>query len=394
VAETLSSTQNGFYTHTIDREQALFETFWVPNIDSKVVLTGMASFPSERVVRVAYPLRDEVISSPSVALGDDSLLLKYINSHLAAIITIKDGAASDGSKDRPYISSALEAAANEVVKGKQSRKPVGVTTDDGSTASTASDEPNLFINLVDTVSGRLLYRLSHANAMSSPRPTVAISENWIYYTFSNAKTGRAELGVLSLYEGMIDRKGLNAFTAPDQTSVFSSLDARESKPQVLAKVYSLARPVTAIGVTKTHRGISNHRLVLAFADGQIYNIDRKTLDPRRPVGELKDSEKKEGLLQYSEYVPIVSLMSLSYNQTIEKIQHIVTASTDLESQSLVLAFGGPDIFFSRTSPSRGFDLLPESFSRPLLSILVVGLLFVLIVVKRRVAKKSRLSGWA
>ncbi|GKY93103.1 hypothetical protein MPSEU_000278500 [Mayamaea pseudoterrestris] len=390
IGATLSLTQNGFYTHAIDREKALFETFWISSLDSKLIPTGSTSFINERIVHVAHPMRDEVISSPSVAVGDDSLLLKYINPHLMVIVTARNDSMTT---NKLKASLALEAAAGEG-SGKQSRKPLGVTVDDGSAASTIPDEPNLYVNIVDSVSGRVLYRISHANAVANPRPAVAISENWIYYTFSNAKTRRAELGVLSLYEGMIDSKGLTAFTASDQSQVFSSLDARESKPLVLAKMYSLARPITAIGVTMTHRGISNHRLVLAGADGQLYNIDRKTVDPRRPVGDLKEAEKKEGLVQYSEYIPMISFLSLSYNQTIENVTGIITAPTDLESQSLILAFGGPDLFFSRTSPSRGFDLLPASFSRPLLSILVVGLLLVLVIVKHRVSRKIRLSGWA
>ena len=153
------------------------------------------------------------------------------------------------------------------------------------------------------------------------------------------------------------------------------------------------RPVAAIGVTVTHRGISGHRLLMAGVDGQVYGIDRKTLDPRRPVGELKDSEKKEGLMQYSEFIPMITFMSLSYNQTLEDVKGIVTAPTDLESQSLVLVYGGPDIFFTRVSPSRGFDLLPDTFSRELLSLLVISLLFVLVVLKRRVANKIKSAGW-
>merc|ERR1712032_953861 len=103
------------------------------------------------------------------------------------------------------------------------------------------DEPNLFVNIVDTVSGRILHRLSHANAASTEISSL-ISENWIFYTFVNTKTRKTELGVITLHEGMVHSKGLTAFTSPDQTSSFSSLDARESQPMVLATTYSLPKP--------------------------------------------------------------------------------------------------------------------------------------------------------
>ena len=87
-------------------------------------------------------------------------------------------------------------------------KPKGVTTalNDGTGKATVESLPNLFVNLVDTVSGRILYRASHTNAAESDSVPVLISENWVIYAFFNEMTKRSELGVLSLHEGMMIRK--------------------------------------------------------------------------------------------------------------------------------------------------------------------------------------------
>ena len=97
--------------------------------------------------------------------------------------------------------------------------------------------------------------------------------------------------------------------------------------------------------------------------------------------------------RYKELIPEVSIMALNYNQTVESIRSIVSTPSALESQSLVFAFGGPDLFFTRTSPSRGFDLLPDSFSKVLVSLVTIGLLIVLFVVKRMGSKKIVKQGW-
>ena len=94
-----------------------------------------------------------------------------------------------------------------------------------------------------------------------------------------------------------------------------------------------------------------------------------------------------------ELIPQVPLMALSYNQTVESTKYIVSAPTSLESQSLVFAFGGPDLFFTRTSPSKGFDLLPDSFSRILVSIVVLGLIGVLFVANRMASDKAVNHAW-
>ncbi|CAB9510212.1 membrane protein complex subunit 1 [Seminavis robusta] len=397
----LSASPNGFFAHVLSGSNdatARLESFQITSAEKPAVLVGQTSFPGERLIQTVYPLRAEVIQSPCTVLGDDSLLLKYLNPHLAAIVTVRDGTHSE---EVDSFGEALRRSKQQTEK-KQKKKPLGVTPKPGAKTEattadaevTKEDEPNLFVSLVDTVSGRVLYRASHANAATSSKHIQAVfSENWIVYSFVNAKTRKAEVGVLSLYEGMIHRKGLTAFTSPEQTTEFSSWDARETKPIVLAKTYSIPKPVTALGVTQTRSGISAHQILLATSEDRIYSVGRAVLEPRRPLSDLKESEKLEGLRQYSELIPLVTLQALSYNLTVHAPTQIVSAPTELESQTLVFAFGGPDLFFTRTSPSKGFDMLPESFNRILLSLLVVALLVVVVVTKRMATQKIVKHGW-
>lgn len=399
LSHVLSSSKNGLFTHTLSSGTsgaARLESYQITSPAARLV--GQTSFPGERLVHAVYPTRDEVVQSPCTVLGDDSLLLKYLNPHLAVLVTVS--AASADSDEEDAFDVALRASKVQKEK-KQKKKPLGVTPKTASKAeATAQDvpakeeEPNLFVSVVDTVSGRVLYRASHANAATGSRHIQAvISENWIVYSFVNAKTRKTEVGVLSLYEGMIHRKGVTAFTSPEQTTEFSSWDARETKPVVLAKTYSIPKPVTAMGVTQTRNGISSHQILLATTEDRIYGVGRGILEPRRPLSELKDSEKLEGLRQYSELIPLVTPQALSYNLTVHAPTNIVSAPTELESQTLVFAYGGPDLFFTRTSPSKGFDMLPESFNRLLLSLLVVGLVSVVVVTKRMATRKIMKHGW-
>jgi len=65
----------------------------------------------------------------------------------------------------------------------------------------------------------------------------------------------------------------------------------------------------------------------------------------------------------------------------------------LESQSLVFGFGGPDLFFTRTSPTKGFDLLPETFNKILVGSTTAGIVIALLVVQRMGKKKTLKQGW-
>ena len=77
--------------------------------------------------------------------------------------------------------------------------------------------------------------------------------------------------VLSLYEGMIERHGLNPFRPPApehaRGAVFSSLGARA--PVALQRTFVLPRAVSALGVTVTKRGIASKHFLAATSAGQI-----------------------------------------------------------------------------------------------------------------------------
>ena len=289
IEQQMSATTNGLFTHVIDKQQSKLEAFQIsktPDGSFSAKQVGQTTFSGEKVVSVTYPVRDEVVQSMSTVLGDDSLLLKYINPHMAVIITM--------SEEEHTEASQLASALTKKQGNAKRRKPAGVG--EAAVGETIEAElPNMFVNVVDTVSGRVLHRASHVQVDTKSPVSALISENWILYTFMNQKTRRTELGVLTLHEGMIDSKGLTLFTSPEQTTSFSSFDARESKPVVLAKTYTYPKAVTALGVTSTRGGISNRRILVASVDGKVTAIDRKLLETRRPMGEVKPAEKTEGL---------------------------------------------------------------------------------------------------
>lgn len=392
VQKQLQKTPNGLYTHNVDTVANKVESYRVSHDQGFVARpVGLTSFAGEQIVKVAYPMRHEDMQSMSTILGDNSLLLKYINPHLAVVITMLSDA------DEQSVTEVATALEKEQIATP--RKPLGAGAPGSSTTSQqqppqgATDIPNMFVNLVDTVSGHILYRHGHSNVDAAKKVSVVISENWVVYSYIGATTRRTEIGVLTLHEGMIEPKGLTYFANPDQSSSFSSFDARNSKPVVLSKVYAFPKAITALGVTSTRQGIGRQNILMASADGALTTINKMILETRRPVGDAKAEEKKEGLLPYREMIPQSPMFSLNYNQTMEPFTSIVSSTTALESQSLVFGFGGPDLFFTRTSPTKGFDLLPETFNKMLVGASTAGIVLALFIVQRMGKKKALKHDW-
>ena len=288
VKDAMESSRNGFYGHTINDDliQSYKLSFKDTNLHADVL--GKTMFKGEQILNVVYPQRGEVVSSPATILGDDSLLLKYLNPHLVVIVTYREE-----TPPNSFESAFLKAGSNH---GTKKKKPLGATKPGETIPSVSTSTPNLFINLVDSASSKLLHRVSHSNASGTHPIPVTISENWIIYTFFNMETKRTDVGVMTLHEGMIDKYGITAFnTQVEQELEFSSFSSE--KPIVLNKVYTLGQPkaVTALGVTQTVRGITSKHILFALGSHQILSVDRRWLDPRRPSGDPKKSEKVEGL---------------------------------------------------------------------------------------------------
>lgn len=292
------------YSHFVDVDNGIFKSIKVHASEENVEVVGETLFnpTMEKVVSVTYPQRNEVVQSPVTILGDDSLLLKYLNPHVCVVVTeATEEFINQMENESDDLVNSLESSQNQ--NGATKKKPTGVTKagDDTSTTKKVATIPTLFVNVIDTVSGQILHRASHSHASLGAMSTVTnvpvvISENWIIYAFTNVKSRRSEIGVLTLHEGMIDKNGISAFSTPEQQLYFSSFTSQ--KPIVLSKTFAVNYPIQAMGVTNTKSGISTKFIIASTGvDGKVVKIDRRLLDPRRPFSEPNKSEKMEGLLQ-------------------------------------------------------------------------------------------------
>ncbi|CAM9409723.1 unnamed protein product [Laminaria digitata] len=312
-----------------------------------------------KLVATAYPDRRDGVPTPAHTLGDDSLLIKYINPRLLAFATLSP----DNSES--------------------------VKTVDGGAGSSDGKGQELMVTLVDYVSGRILHRISHKGAAEPVH--MQVSESWVVYSYWSAANRRTEVSTLSLYEGMIDKYGLSPFNRPEWKEDFSSFESRV--PIVLQKTFIFPLPVTGLGITLTEHGITSKNILVATALGQVVSLDRRFLDPRRPQEEPSKAEKEEKLLQYQPFLPVVPTQVLSYYKVIERVNRVLTEPTGLESTSLVLALG-LDLFGCRVAPSKTYDMLDPNFNYALL-VLVLGAMTTAVLIASRLAANKRLKEqWA
>ena len=291
--------------------------------------------PNTEIVSVKSRRPEERIHSAGRVLADRSVLFKYMNPNLALVMA----------------------------KG---------------TDSTAK----IFINvyLIDMVTGKVFYSASHKKVL--PPFHVVHSENWAVYSFFNDKARRTELISLELYEGKYQ----------SNSSVFSSVENTVT-PLVERQAYIMpASDITAIKETMTEHGITTKHLLIGTSVGTIIDLPIHLVDPRRPPLDSPMHVREPGIPPYIPELSVPHESILNYNQTLLGVRDIVTSPTGLESTSLVFIYG-LDIYGTRVTPSKGFDLIKEDFDYLMITGVIAGLVVACYVTRKFSQKKMLTQAW-
>ncbi|CAF1174712.1 unnamed protein product [Rotaria magnacalcarata] len=332
------STQIPTYIYLFDKTEQAFVGYYVAiNENDQRTSTNLkevwrVSFQNEEVVNIHSRSSSDRVHSAGIVLGDRSVLYKYTNLNLIAVVT----------------------------EGIDYQKV-----------------PFVNIYLLDTVTGSL--KLSHTHKRVKPPVHVVLAENWIIYTYYNQRYRRYEAVSSSLFEG----------PAQYNDSAFSSFDPIE--PVVQSKAYILPYGVNAIQVTTTEKGITSRDIIMAAPNGMLIEIPWILFDPRRPL-DLTPLDREEGLIMYTPEIMINFESVINYYKFVYNIRGIHTVATGLESTSVVFAYG-LDLFYTRVFPSRIFDQLKDDFDFMFIGWSTVAFVVGSFIAKRFAAIHQTKKAW-
>lgn len=298
-------------------------------------------FPSESEKILATVTRklNEVVHTQAKVITDQDVMYKYVSKNLLFVATVAPKAT-------------------------------------GEIGSVTPEESWLVVYLIDTVTGRIIYRMTHHGTQG---PVHAVfSENWVVYHYFNLRAHRYEMSVVEIYDqSRADNKDVWKLVLGKHnlTSPVSSY----SRPEVITKsqFYFFTHSVKAMAVTSTAKGITSKQLLIGTIGDQVLALDKRYLDPRRTINPSQ-SEREEGIIPLTDSLPIIPQSYVTHNLKVEGLRGIVTAPAKLESTTLVFAYG-VDLFFTRIAPSRTYDLLTDDFSYALLLITIVALVAAIFV---------------
>lgn len=296
---------------------------------------------SQQTITGVYGKRAlDLVHSQGRVLGDRSVLYKYLNPNLVAVV----------------------AEGEEILSSSNNKGPSAFFS----------------LYLVDGVTGHIVYHQTHKRSRGPVK--VIHSENWVVYTYFNEKYRRNEVGVLELYEG---RQQSNS-------TAFSSFSP-PPPPLVMRQAYIFPEPIYSMASTVTEKGITSKNIILALKIGGILSLPKALLDPRRPVIPTQET-MEEGTIPYVPEIPLSTEALVNYNRSLFNVDGVFTSPAGLESTSLVFVHG-IDIFYTRVMPSRMFDVLKEDFDYLFIGSVLGLMILVSFITQKLAARKALNRAW-
>ncbi|XP_073731284.1 ER membrane protein complex subunit 1 [Misgurnus anguillicaudatus] len=335
VLQQLQDTASSIFFYLVDTSQGKLSGFRLrKDLSTELIWEVVIPTEVQKIVAVKGKRANEHVHSQGRVMGDRSVLYKYLNPNLLAVVT----ESTDTHQERSFVG----------------------------------------IFLIDGVTGRIVHEAVQRKAKGPVH--FVHSENWVVYVYWNSKFRRNEFSVLELFEG----------AELYNSTVFSSLD-RPHPPQVLQQSYIFPAPISTLEATLTEKGITSRHLLVGLPSGNILSLPKMFLDPRRPEM-VSEQSREENLIPYAPEMPIRTEWFINYNQTISRVRGIYTAPSGLESTCLVVAYG-LDLYQTRVYPSKQFDVLKDDYDYVLISSVLFGLFFATMISKRLAEVKLLNRAW-
>ncbi|KAL7057175.1 hypothetical protein AAHC03_019459 [Spirometra sp. Aus1] len=368
--------------------------------------------PQHIIASAVRPANEHIYSIGRV-LGDRNVLYKYVNPNLLAVMTLGESALEKVDIVSLYLIDVVVGKVIHSVVHRRCNHPVSLVVSENWVLYSMYNQRSLRSEFT------ILELFEPARTMSALVPSPwqlfvrsMIPANWQQQQQQqqeqcSKQDGREATCVGARSSGNQQQSG-NIFSS-QQRAANSAFDLPAAKapvpsggglrdpgllvPEILQRSYILASPIRpgAVAVTLTERGITAKSLLFGLETGNLLELPKSLLDPRRTL-EVTPELQEEGLEPYSPELPLSTYAVISYNKTLERIRQIRTAPSGLESTSLVFAHG-LDIFFTRVAPSKTYDLLRDDFDHWFIAMITAGMLVGSFVASRLAARKELNKAW-
>lgn len=305
--------------------------------DSALLPTWEFYEENETIVAVSKN-SEKNLRAAGIARSDKSVLYKFLNPNLVAIVTKYDG--------------------------------------------------GLRLSLLDGVLGRLLHQsIVTKESVDAKSVKIVLSNNWIVVTYLiHAPSLEQRITVFDLFINV-------ALTRKNEVSSFENITF-----DVSHKAFVFPERIVALAATETRFGITTKSILVFTTNGNLIEIPKYILNSRRIDDRKMDQADYMDDFRMSPYEPLIKKDAMKVLNHKIKLKsdgndQILVKATDLESTAIVCLVNSLNEFCSIVQPSLSYDTLPEAFRKTSLMVTIATLLVVYIATKPLVYSKRLNEKW-
>lgn len=345
--------------------------------DQSVVVQSLynTTFPENEKI-AAYGIKEpyDHVASLGKVLGNRSVLYKYLNPNILAVSTIKP--------NKEY-TSELAVYIIDTVKGSIIHHSV---------YEGGGESINMKPKIIQYENSIVCTFWNHGSTKLTTSEERDAEEE--ANTFTKGKNGKNTRNKKQKKLQKIIKKGANIVSFElYESEIENQSDLRKEftsyeylQPYIVSRSYLFDNSILSIGVTTTRNSIPNREVIVGLDNDEMLGINSLYIDPRRKNSPPTDKDKEERLIQYHPLISTYPKHVMSTTYTVSGVEKILSNPATLESTSLVVGYG-LDIFLTRRSPSNSFDVLSDTFNKPVLA-LTIAIVFILVIVTNQLIKKK------
>jgi hypothetical protein len=299
------------------------------------------------ILAVSSSLHTEFGTVPVLVKGDASVVFKYMNPNMVAIVSRSLGG-------------------------------------------------GIMLSGIDSVTGAIFFQTRIPQADPELPIRLIACDNWIVAHYYNFLSNRFEVIAVDFFEKREDKGVFPIVNGEDMTAHKTAFDLPNDPIAIMQQYIFSLGPVSAISVTSTVNGVTP-RQVLFGANRGILAIRKDTwLNPRRPVGDGNFTSRlpprlavtsEESLPPYTHTLPVIWTDFINHKNTLDGLIRIDSFPTHLESTSISVAIG-KDVFISPVYIGNApYDVLSPFFNYWLLyvsvSVVISGVIGTSMLAKRK-----------
>lgn len=245
----------------------------------------------------------------------------------------------------------------------------------------------LVLELIDGITGSQVFTQKHEVAnIDYNTISLTMADNWIVYSYYVSEPyWEQRITVVDLFDQNHPTVAQSAFNS---TSVI----------EASSKTFIYSERISSLTSTYSKHGITLKSIIALTANGRAVELPKFILNSRRiDDREIKQTDLLDDfrMLAYEPVIPKVGAQVLNHVDKIlvTKNTQVLVKDTELESTSVVCIANNFNIFCSTIQPSLSYDVLSSKFDKFKLLVTMALLLVAYLITKPFVASKKLNSQW-